>query len=1055
MKASIRVAVAQIDTRPAYLSASAALVAEPTGQDLGLNLLGPVSSMLGLRETSRQLYLTQLRARVEAIVSYCASKNVNLLIFPEYSIPPELLQFLADSSKDANMYIVAGTHSIPSTSPDIYRGLGLNLNCSSKDPNSDIKKAICPILCPNGQHAIYFKANKSKWEEELVLSPQSWNWVTAQIGHGAIHIGVLVCIDALRFPHIPASQYPAIMVIPARSPSTEEFTEFSRLQVLNETPVAFANDAHTGMSKIYGAYGSTNRHPLMTPDGTLPIPKGEEAVVIADVVTEGQFLATRTALDHWAIGLVAFAPLLYLSVGECQRFHNLAEQTRQDFQVDRLFDPATAPEIPGLLTRKISLLSQISAIGGLRREVLDLYIGSVDIPESVLPPAALECEVLSAYDTALLKAAQEGSADRRHAVIDVWTRIEHEMAQRKQALAGVSVPSEMTSTLAHSTSAIGKPPFQDRDTELSTIRRFSNNALKRMLAVFGIRGLGKTRLVDESIATVFPNRTCFKISLTEGTGFPRFILDLAYKLGLRVEPEEEANLGSSNNCDDFVLRLLQAFDKLNAACLVLDDWHHAAYKSAFKDPLFGRFLDLVFQRPTYTNNKVIIISRQYLDFPAWTDTFVPLRLSILDSDSMRAILDWHIKLHRTDASPVEVPAILLERLHGNPLAAVVAAQLLDQFPIDQVVNHAGVQQRFQERLIPLLLDKMPLSEEELRLIEYASVFNTDVEFELLQLYPGPGDVVKLLPSLVDKFLLEYDISTQKYRVHPLVREHFDQLADFTDQARNHAIAATYYEAILQKNPTSPSAKGELVGHLAASLQWDKAKHLSALYYEELRPVARRLFKSHDYKLALEYYRVLSSIREDDSDAFFHVALCYGHLGNWDKAVLEFDKAINLKRDGWWIYAGFSDVLIRHRHDTDAAEKYLLQALEVADRAHAAKWRYSAIYESLGKLYTLKRNWEKAEASFRQAVAAHPTSGFPHYYLAKHLWRTGGDLGEALREVNRSIELDETIIAATELRRQILADIHPVEDEASLDQDVTLNEGETTYDSDDEDSQPGG
>lgn len=959
---------------------------------------------------------------------HSAQRKVDILVLPEYAVPPAVLPAMRHWSLKHKMTIVAGSHSVSSKSTEIYAAVGLTVNTGATD-DSDVRKALCPVFFPDGSNLAYFKKRRSKWEGELVEAVGSWDWQMVGQDVSAWAIGILLCIDALTVGPIPSLPRPGLLVVPSRTPTVDDFQAFSGLQLLKEIPVAYVNDAVTGLSKIYGVVGKNTKHPLLLADGTKPIPAGSEAVVIADIDLDKQFVKARSTEDHRPLRLISFAPVLYAANRATQEVIDALSRAR-DGDPYRLTVLGALAGIPRVLTENVKAFAQLERSGGVRKEDRELYLDAVVVPSPALPLVSLQYKALSQVNDTIVALLTQAGLRERAGLITLLNKIQSAMEDRHHIVDDVVV--EQTAVSEPLFVDAGKVPFTDRDGEMDSIRDFSNATSKRVLAIFGLRGIGKTRLISEALNQVFPNRKHIVIPLTEGTGFPRFIHALATQLNVPLSAAEEENLDEREVYLGLIQRVLAAFDRLSAACIVIDDCHYFLRKQGFRDERFGVFLDHVMSRATHKNNKMILASKQSFSPPSFTDAFQALKLEGLNDRAIEGILDWHIKSQRGDATPVKVPAALVDMLHGNPLAALVAAGLLEQFPPEVIVKHAGVQQQFQERLIPQLLEQMSLSTEELELIEFTAVFNVAIPFEVFELFTRKLGLVSLISSLVDKFLLEYDSRAKLYRVHPLIRDYFRNGIDSDIRKKYHHIAAKYYEDQSKGRGASPVAMGELVSHLASAGQLERAQKLKRVYYDELRPVALRLFKDKDYDRALDYYEALLQVKEGDWDIHFHISLCYARLGIWNKAEVHFDQAVDFNKQGWWIYTGLADAMIAKRYNINGAEKYILQALEIADDIQEDTWRYSAIYESLAKVYALQRNRPLAERYFRKAVEVYPDSAFANYALAKHLYKSGGDLTEALSLVQHALEVDKTFRDSANLRDRIIG---ALKDSRGLDDDT--------------------
>ena len=552
------------------------------------------------------------------------------------------------------------------------------------------------------------------------------------------------------------------------------------------------------------------------------------------------------------------------------------------------------------------------------------------------------------------------------------------------------------------------------DAVVSGLSSFSNDTHARLCMVFGMRGIGKSACLTEAVNQVFPpNWTRIAVKLTDGTGFNRFILMLFYQLRLPIVEESLENI-QPQQIEELFEVFFRKFDSLPTACLLIDDWQFTRTRLGYRDWRFEHFISFIQSRYSFNNNKVIITSQLKFNPPSGV---YPIILPPLDHEAIRSIINWIVRSTRVDASPVLIPTELIKRLHGNPLAATIVSQLLERFSVDSILENTQVQERFQNRLIPLLLEQIELNEDERELLSYLSIYNIPFEFKVIEQFSEEKSV-ELVEALTDYFLIDFDIETGLYEMHPLVREHFQKSIPSETKISYHTLAADYYAEKTKLPNASPAEKGEHVSQVASSLQFEKVQALRSVYLDELRPVALGLFKDRHVKEALKYYEVLDNLYPDDVDIKFHIGLCYAHQEFWADAESFIAKALNLNGDAWWVLAGYGDILAKKRC-LGPAEKYLNNALELMDRIKAPQWRYSAVFQSLALVYN--KDWHKAEEYYFKAIQSDETSAFAYYAYAKFLFREG-DPQYALEQLNIAEKLDGSFRVRNPLKEKILAQL---------------------------------
>ena len=130
----IRVAVVQLSYLPAFQD-SQDYLSEPLPHPEGtVSCLLPegmqaapqtiLQSYKGLRTRLRASYVRQLEQRVKVVLEACKQWEIKLVVFPEYSIPPEILTNIATVAPE--IVVVAGSHfvSYKAIEEEYYEKLG-------------------------------------------------------------------------------------------------------------------------------------------------------------------------------------------------------------------------------------------------------------------------------------------------------------------------------------------------------------------------------------------------------------------------------------------------------------------------------------------------------------------------------------------------------------------------------------------------------------------------------------------------------------------------------------------------------------------------------------------------------------------------------------------------------------------------------------------------------------------------------------------------------------------------------------------------------------------
>lgn len=143
--------------------------------------------------------------------------KLNLIVFPEYSIPSEILDELITFSNENKIAIIAGSHF-----------------CEDNKSN-DYKKNICPIIYPNNK--IYFakKTILSEFEQNKVIpASQAGYEFYWKVQNKEVSLQVLLCSDYLSTAWGESkidSSRPGLIIVPMCSNNIEEFCKLAQVHL--------------------------------------------------------------------------------------------------------------------------------------------------------------------------------------------------------------------------------------------------------------------------------------------------------------------------------------------------------------------------------------------------------------------------------------------------------------------------------------------------------------------------------------------------------------------------------------------------------------------------------------------------------------------------------------------------------------------------------------------------------------------------------------------------------------------------------------------------------
>ncbi|WP_438036140.1 pentapeptide repeat-containing protein [Sorangium sp. So ce204] len=237
-----------------------------------------------LRRRIREAYDAQLLARIKAVLAACREYGARIVVLPEYSVPWEILEGVAEAAGD--MVVVAGTHTVDQAArrSGVYARLGAAVLPA-------IGQSVCPVLHGGRLLGLQPKLSPAIPERSSMKSGATWAPVEMPDGLPG-PMGVLVCLDFLfreGEPHrkLVAERLGAcrFLAVPSLTPhhtlpefagkAWEEARRYGR-------PVLYCDGAEGGGTSVYVDEGQA--HDLRRfPDRAGYLDPGDEGVIVADV----------------------------------------------------------------------------------------------------------------------------------------------------------------------------------------------------------------------------------------------------------------------------------------------------------------------------------------------------------------------------------------------------------------------------------------------------------------------------------------------------------------------------------------------------------------------------------------------------------------------------------------------------------------------------------------------------------------------------------------------------------------------------------------------------
>jgi len=1004
-----RIHIAQIDYRPAYYDSPTNFLEEPGHDETHtLGRLRRFPEINDLLRTSAEGYHRIITAKVESILRFSKSRGANILIFPEYSIPLELLPGIFQKSTEYDLAVVAGTHrvSINEATIKIYESARMSVS------TEDAGVAICPILIPGKGSQQVVKLTRSKWEGSLTIpksTPRAK--IDLDVRGQDVALFVLICIDALhpdQLAQINAAS--SLVVCPSLSPSTTEFEGSATLVSLASSLFAYANCARYGGSQFHippkwRGQLRGKRSPLST------LGPGTEGIIETDVDLEN-LAGKQGSLDPGRdISHPFCVPIINVSGANWIR--DYGHYRDEAVKALKSGNPVDAAEWLDIVNTEPSITNEIlrANCSAIRHGIVPMFDGDVEFVSSLMAVVAIDGKSVAdisretaaqaiEYLSERIKTIQPTEMDDVFAVVKALKALPDVMtAKSEKALS--QAPTVFTPRFQGDEDLDRR--FQDRGGILDEMRMTFSNQDVRVVYVTGAFGVGKSALVRIVFRKQLADWTVIDIPIPRGGKVPRLLGEIAHKLGSDIDADALAS-ASQKVFRSRVRGILERFFREPKRALIIDDLNSILVDATARDVNHLKMLfDEALSLSSIAGGKIVVLSSRYIP-RVWTTHkgAKEIRLSGLGDKYISRVLEYDAR-HSGKVEGETFPPPrqdVLELVHGNPLIAKLLVQvdgmtLRARPKAGQMPGAANL----VRTLAASILSEMRLSAADERILRQIAVFRLPIRLVTLAKLPGSSDLAVELKRLAERSVVAFDGGS--IEMHEVVRRYFLSSIDRNEMARHNQMAVGYYKKSYDLMKSSgqyePAIAAEYVYHLGLSGMTADLQSIQVLA-EELKLAARQVYRiQKQYDLALRIYQTLHELRPDDLDVLAYIGRCFGRRQQWVDCENAFRQAIEIAqtmcRDYGWLYRDWGHILARYeRYDDAKGALSRAESLNPEDASIVATRAYIAWREGEVQL---------AEDLFERALAINPS----HTYSLKYYSLMLSDLGqlEYSKELRRRLE----------------------------------------------------
>lgn len=952
----VKIAFAQINYRPALILDSHELLVEPIFSSTReshtsismMNFEGSEKVSANLREK----YLSWLRVKVVSIIEKCNDLGVDLLLFPEYSIPFQLLNDICSLTRNKGIHIVAGTHMVTKTKQQLPKGYPEIKDC--------LRCAMAPIIS-NGEIKNYtFKKVVAAEEHNCIKIlkesvPDSFNM-------GKYILNVKICIEAVADQDTLQECEGCILAIPSLSRNIEPFKALQILAKYKEMPVIYANGACYGGSLISGPYSIEGKHWFVEKNSSKPIPKNCEALVTATVDIDAVRHSVGTVLLPQPIELNEVIPLLYRESEADSEIIRLIERCKEEETIEPLNNIDIADFVLKELLKKLQIDEKQGILDGdiIRDNIDYIKINTCNYQQMTMK------QVIDAASM-LASRAKQGFSDDYYVTSQeqLYTYINREKKSSE------SIDLEFSND---------KGLFRGRDSEKNALSRFFDDPAQKLICINGLRGIGKSKLINAIENEVLPGDSVWnirQIRFSIGVGYDYIVEKMSYDLDLPyIETSGKKPL-------EIAVQYARQIKKYSPIIVIIDDFHYCLNNNGYFTDQRVRefFINLINSVNEEENVKVVLASNRRIREPL-QEIENTIEVSKLNDETIQSIISYCYKKITKTTSVPRIEDEIVRSAYGNPLAAILIAQLIVQKDGANIELFEKEFKRYQEGLIKRIIEEIEFTVDENELLKIVAVSKGEIHVEFIK--KNFPQLFYCIGTLSNRLIIES--SQGKLSLHPLFREVFYSGMGIKERFDIHKKYSQYFEEIKDNRGTKqdPEILANLIYHLGGSLQISKLGRYKQRFIDELKPIADQFYKDKNYKNALKYYEMIyNTLGKVRYDILLRIAICYlldSDNINIDKSKEFFMQASQENPKAAFIWAEYSIALSNMRKYNKIAIEYAKRAEEICDEnEHPFPWERAKIKFAFAKAF----RYQKFDKSMEYCKEACELDDTNVYYLCAY------------------------------------------------------------------------
>lgn len=539
--------------------------------------------------------------------------------------------------------------------------------------------------------------------------------------------------------------------------------------------------------------------------------------------------------------------------------------------------------------------------------------------------------------------------------------------------------------------------FIDRNKEVGIIEDFISDDRIRVIIVSGLYGIGKTDLVEETIRRVWIRANVCKFNLTHAHSGSRLALDLCAAASIDL-PQDGTDMELIKK--SMILATHTLISKGNV--LIFDDFQNVLNEDGIPNDDFVNILKHVSKLEISSHVPVFVLSTrqpQMSELPI--DNIGVLKLRGMENKYLETLLEQQLSRIAIEGSqPLKNVPKLAEKLYGYPLAARLAAPLLQKYSPDYLVRNIAHITDLRIDLAKSLLTRVHLNDSQSALLQVLAFFSgpltTNQLMEALE-FP-PEEITQAIDTVVSYNLVELEEASIK--LHGLLGDYYwrqvSTSATFRQVTKKLAKLAKKYLRNARKGSreyvfwlSNACRMLFLSGKLSEALQL--RRDLSG----ELRASAFDIYHRREYELALKYCEEYLKADPSNFDVRLLKSRCLSRLERYEAAKATLRELYNQRATPSVMHA-MGRVFLEEGEYHDAIE-WFKKALD-ARKDHLPSLR------DIGEALMALRNFNDARGYLEKALDSDPMNPFV-LSLYADLLATTGKIEKAVIMMKRAVELE--------------------------------------------------